>query len=780
MTTTSARPLPGPQAALSPLGRDDLASFLVALPSALVLHATAACAGLGVSEGTSAPAAVARAARDLGRIPLRSFGFARLRLPGSLAPRLFRYAPLALPAGPAVLFADPAAFRNDGAPAPRVSRTLFAPPVPAEFSTRMVQPQRITFETDADGRLTALSPLLAQALGARADAVLGRTLAALEADGTLMSDGAAAQAMAAGECFADLRVRVPAQAVGEVTLDLDIGGVPLRDGAGRLRAFRGFGVLRAAPAATARRPFTPDPMPVAAEGPARDAARDAAFGENVVPLRGGSLSPQERSAFREIARTLAAAIEDWPKPPTGAAPEVEPESDGDGEPEAIGAPAALREADLLDRLPMGLVVQQDGEIAYANRTFLAWTGWSELDDLCAAGGLDAVLGREANGALLLNGRDGARMPADVRLVAAPFLGRPALLHVVRRLEPQPDREERAVARREALDMVPWPVFLLEAEGTIRLANRAAGARLGFAPDELAGEPFTAAIFPQERAAAVAALDRAAAQGGSLQAELVLRNRAGDAIRVRAGLTRAGADDQLLCVVVGDTEPGPAAPPDDLLPRLARRMMDRLSAPMATALAFADSPAADDDAMPGPVREALASLRRSLGDLAALAAHEAPPVHGCVDVAALVRDTLAAIAPAARRRHVALRPDLPDEVSVVSDAPRLSRLVRLMIEDAVAATPAGGAVSVSLCVEPGTAGGAVLQVCDGGPALDEVSRAAALDPLQGGAPDGTDRFSAAGLPLRAARLKAEAEALGAGFSLRPDLARGMIARLALPA
>ncbi|MFG1344273.1 PAS domain-containing protein [Xanthobacter autotrophicus DSM 431] len=769
MSQSSARPVALPPADLSPLGRTDLPSFLVALPAGTIIEATPAAAARGLIAGTGAPADVARAALALSG---RS-GLVRLRLPGAFVPRLFRYEHMTLPRGAAVLFADPATSAEAPAtrPVPAVPPPTGMTPMAMDPGPSALQPVRITFETDVDDRLSRLSPPFAAALGQRAETFLGRTFAQLEEAGLLTSGGALATAFASGGSFSDVKATVAPRTPEDAALELDLGGVPVLDAARRRRFLRGFGVLRALPRrARAARPALPL-IP--------DLAPDHHLAENVVPLRGGTLSPQERSAFREIARTLAAAIEDWPKPrldETPAAPADAEEAEG------------RREASLLDRLPVGLVVQQEGELTYANRTLLALAGWDSLDDLRTAGGLGRMLEREADGSLFLVTADDRRLPVEVRLVASPFMGRPALLHVIRPFDAADARESRAAARRAALDMVPWPVFLLEKEGTIRLCNTAAEARFGFSPLDLAGEPFTLAIAPEDRAAAVAALDRVAAAAATEELDVRLRDRSGETFATRIGIARAGADLQMLCVVVGPALPPPApmaspaplapvavAEPPDQLPRLARRLMESLGRPVATALGYARSETPPSP-MPVEVREALSTLQRSLDDLSALTAppEEAAPVP--CDLAALARAAVAALQPEACRRRVVLRPDLADRLSVPSHAPRLTRLVRLMIEEGLRATPAGGSVAISLFEE---AGHACLLVCDGGASLDEVSRATALAPLSVEAGADADRFSASGQPLLAARLAADAQALGGAFEIRPDVTRGMIARLTLP-
>ncbi|MFG1200837.1 PAS domain-containing protein [Xanthobacter aminoxidans] len=779
-----ASALPGAEAVLAPLARQEFVSFLLDLGTGRMLAATAAAARLAIAPGEPAPEPVMTAATRLARRTAAGFGVARLRLPGDLSPRTLRFAALALPSGPAILFADPAAF----APAPpSPALPAAAPAVPAALRPLLAQPLRVTWESDADGRLRALSPLFAAALGSRSGAFLGASFAELERDGHLADADALIDAMASGESFTERTATVPPVGV-ESPLDLSLGGAPLFDAERRLKGVRGFGIVSAA-----ETPL-PLPPPKAPEASAPAPQPPVAFGRNVVPLRQGSLSPQESSAFREIARTLAAAIEDWPRIP----PDTNPPDQMDAayaEPEP--APASGDEAELLDKLPVSLLVQQEGELVHANRAFLALTGWSGLDALAEAGGLERVLSRES-GALHVLTPDGARLPVEVRLVAAPFLGRPALIHVIRALDTtDDDREARASARRAALDMVPWPVFLLEMDGTIRLANFAAAERLGFPAHDLAGEPFTIAVAPTDRADAVATLDRVRDDGASAQVALALRNREGEMLPGLAAVTRAGAEDQILCVVIGPVPQQPEAvpmalpvavpepePAVNLLPRLAGRLRAGLEGPMTI---LREAPA---EALSDPLRDALKSLNATLDDLSALSQPAQTAEAVTCDVSAAVRAAVTSFLPAARRRRLALRLDDAGGVTALAAEAPLEELVAMLVEEAVAATPAGGAVAVSVFTEDEGDGGprAKVQLSDAGAGLDATAATAALDPLSGLSPD--DRFAADGRPLRLTRMAEAARALGGSLEIDPvgmsqageDLGRrrGMIARLTLPA
>lgn len=783
--------LPGAEAVLAPLARQEFVSALLDLAPGRVLAATRAAAKLALVAGAPVPQPLMAAAVRLGRRTAAGFGVARLRLPGDLAARTVRFAVLALPSGPAILFADPAAFTPSETATPALAT---APAIPAAWRPLLAQPLRVTWESDADGRIRALSAQFAAALGRRAAAFLGASFAELDRDGHLKDAEGLVQAMASGESFTDRTAKVPAMGI-EAPLALRLGGAPIFDAERRLRGVRGFGVVTAAE--------EPDPVPTKPEPPmeapmARAPEPDAGFGRNVVPLRQGNLSPQESSAFREIARTLAAAIEDWPKPQPEAGPE--PVSFFDrAQAEPAATPASGDEAELLDKLPVSLLVQQDGQLVHANRAFLALTGWSGLEALTDAGGLEQVLFRES-GALLVLTPDGARQPVEVRLVAAPYLGRPALIHVIRPLDASDDgREARASARRAALDMVPWPVFLLEMDGTIRLANLAAAERLGFPALDLAGEPFTTAIAPTDRAAAVAALDRVAAEGVAGHLAIALRNRAGDLLPGLAAVARAGAEDQLLCVVVGPAPvPVPASPPEsaapapapapaapaapdaDLLPRLAGRLHAGLERPLAI---LREAPA---EALGDPLRAALVSVRATLDDLAALSQQAVPADASPCDLSAAVRAAVASFGDDARRRRLALRLDDAGAISArVAEAP-LADLLRMLLTEAIAATPVGGAVAVSVFLDDaaGTGRRPTVQLSDAGAGLDAAAAAAALNPLSGLPAE--DRFAAEGRPLRLVRMAEAARRLGGVLLIDPDgtesglTARGMIARLSLPA
>jgi PAS domain-containing protein len=162
---------------------------------------------------------------------------------------------------------------------------------------------------------------------------------------------------------------------------------------------------------------------------------------NVVPFRAGTapdpraptLSPVERSAFRELAEELTARLQGVRDDLAAANGARGPSADGElhselraGEPAqtltasepAPPAAGGHGEADgtlatLLDRLPLGvLIYRHDGPndtLLHANRHFLELSGYQNIDALAAIGGLEKLFAEP--GAATLTQTNGVQPPA---------------------------------------------------------------------------------------------------------------------------------------------------------------------------------------------------------------------------------------------------------------------------------------------------------------------------------------------------------------------------------
>lgn len=318
-----------------------------------------------------------------------------------------------------------------------------------------------------------------------------------------------------------------------------------------------------------------------------------------------NLSSAERSAFREIAKALGARIagedEIGPRlPPVAplrlketeardAAAEIDrtsiphhgplgsdaPAEPGAGEtPPPETAPAALAEiaagaaseatspdvgepvvvdvqrqrlpnshADVLDRLPIAVLVNRGDTALYANRTLLDLLDYADLDDLAAGGSVSRLI-KEASridgGAMILIDRLGHLVSVDAMLSSVAWQGEPATLMAfrhpggggeVRVLSPEEAEEAELAAEFEAeeaessarvealrldvdaredriaelvavLDTATDGVVTVDDRGRILSLNKTAEALFGYDQREVTGELFTLLFGAESHAPAL--------------------------------------------------------------------------------------------------------------------------------------------------------------------------------------------------------------------------------------------------------------------------------------
>jgi len=375
-----------------------------------------------------------------------------------------------------------------------------------------------------------------------------------------------------------------------------------------------------------------DDAPEASEPPQPAPAAPPA---NVVPLRNGHLaavrpvlepsktllSSAERNAFREIAKALGARIAGEegepgePRLPVAAPLRVREKETGDPKEQTAvvaevaaptPAPAALPElrprvanahAEILDRLPIAVLVNRDETALYANRTLLDLLDYADLDDLTAAGGVSKLirgLSPSSDGAMILVDRKGGLISVDGRLSSVSWQGEPATLMAFRNSVPGGDlkmltpeeaeeqelaaefaaEEEEAASRVEQLrlegqandarvselsamlDTATDGVVTVDGRGRILSLNKSAEALFGYDQREVAGELFTLLFAPESHSPALDYLDGLIGGGvASLMndgREVVGRVRQGGRIPLFMTMGRiAEAPDSKFCAVLRD-------------------------------------------------------------------------------------------------------------------------------------------------------------------------------------------------------------------------------------
>ncbi|MCP4563254.1 MAG: PAS domain S-box protein [Bosea sp.] len=353
---------------------------------------------------------------------------------------------------------------------------------------------------------------------------------------------------------------------------------------------------------------------------------------NVVPLRNGHLaavrpvlepsktllSSAERNAFREIAKALGARIageENEPGEPRlpAATPLRVREKDASEAKEeptvtaaAAPSPPATSErrqrvanahAEILDRLPIAVLVNRDETALYANRTLLDLLDYADLDDLTAAGGVSKLIrgvSHSSDGAMILIDRKGGLISVDGRLSSVSWQGEAATLMAFRNSVPGGDlkiltqeeaeeqelaaefaaEEEEATSRLEQLrlegqandarvselaamlDTATDGVVTVDGRGRILALNKSAEALFGYDQREVAGELFTLLFAPESHSPALDYLDGLIGGGvASLMndgREVIGRVRQGGRIPLFMTMGRiAEGPDSKFCAVLRD-------------------------------------------------------------------------------------------------------------------------------------------------------------------------------------------------------------------------------------
>jgi PAS domain S-box-containing protein len=276
-----------------------------------------------------------------------------------------------------------------------------------------------------------------------------------------------------------------------------------------------------------------------------------------------SLTPGEQAAFQEIARKLdplglRAKVEQSlapSEPPVlrseaaTAAPKAPPEPSTPATPTAASeAPASLPQAEatlpdlhserpsgkrersltaeIIDLMPVALLVHVGDRLIHANPEFFSLTGYKTLAELDEAGGLDTLIQRrdleepgDEAGQVLALCADDRLLPITARLQSVRFEDTSALMLaliakpdaparpetpaepqavapvLVAPVAPQPQAGELARLKvevdelRSILETATDGVVILDSDGDIRSMNRAASALFNFDDMETRGKPF---------------------------------------------------------------------------------------------------------------------------------------------------------------------------------------------------------------------------------------------------------------------------------------------------
>lgn len=789
----------------------------------------------------------------------------------------------ARPRGPAHPQASPARASAPPQEPTSAHEKPFSPPVPpsaldalrGDFERRRpgLAPARFLWRTDADNVVTEVTPPLAEIVGAGCADLVGRDLiAAAEALGLDPRQKLAA-ALRGRVTFSGVELDWPIEKAA-ASAPVTFGGLPAFGSDRAFEGWRGFGVIhldrlhdappvvapfgdkapaRITPDRAAPDQFAPDraapeysgvvvplrPLaqlrPAPPQEPGDDEPRPDEAKKPAPPRDGDedsvlvSLAPHERSAFREIARTLGARGEsaggfgappETPREPAEnkmLAMEARPAEAPDAE--AKHAPAvAAGEANPLDALPIGLLVARGDKLVFANRPLLDWLGFADPAALERAGGLRAAcaggtldFAPSERRALLLRSVSGEAFTVDAHSARAAWEGAPAEFHALIRpsaaaLEQRISTLEAALRQRESeaddtravLETAADGFVVVDAEGVVLGLDKSAEALFGQGRGEIAGENFLHLFAPESHALALDCFSRLKATAEKCGCEATGRARQGGAIPLRLTFGRLGKTEHgKFCLVLRDMSQWPRA---EGASEQARAEAERdsqakteflatvsheIRTPLNAILGFAE---VIMDERFGPIGNArykeylkdihasgshVMSLVNDLLDLSKIESGKSELAFAAVDANRVVAECVSMIQPQANREKVITRLALAARLpAIFADERSLRQIVLNLLANAVRYNEPGGQVIVSTAL--GESGHAILRVKDTGIGMSEKDLQKAMEPFRQVDP-GRGGGAGLGLPLT----KALVEANHAGFAIRSSKGEGTLVEITFP-
>jgi PAS domain S-box-containing protein len=719
-----------------------------------------------------------------------------------------------------VVFTGPADSVPSGARANATEDTpKISNPVELQLQPR---PFRFVWQTDAETRFTLTTQEFVDLLGSKSAAVLGRSWTEIAKTLTIDPSGEIANALSRHETFSGIETAWPIDGLDQ-PLAIEMSGLPMFDGERRFCGFRGFGLCRDVQGLKDLRSRTPAQNPAAPSEP----AKVLAFPASPPAPTGPALSPKEHSAFQELARELSERLRrtsgksSAPVAPQPAEPVATPVETPQATPKS--ARDTLEDRSIFDRLPTGILIYRLNSLIYANRAFLDWTGYSTLDELTEAGGLDSLFiepkkeaaTKEAGAAksLTIATSNGKQKPVEGRLFSVTWSGESALALMIdtqpsaggRQAEPSPQRGEEEIRElRAILDTATDGVLILNSSGRVLSGNRSAQALFGYDAGELGALSLSDLLVPESHRPVLEHLERLARREGvdSLGAghEAIGRVRQGGLVPLHITIGRI-EDGEKLCAVLRDITAWKRSEEELINARRAAekastakseflaKISHEIRTPLNAIIGFSEVMM---DERFGPIGSEryrqylkdihasgghLISLLNDLLDLSKIEAGKLELTFVSVNLNDLVQQCVAIMQQQANRERVIIRTSLHANLpQIVADARAMRQIMLNLLSNSIKFTGAGGQVIISTAQTDDHE--VVLRVRDTGSGMSEKELQIALEPFRR-VPTVT-HWDAGGTGLGLPITKALAEANQAYFRITSRVNEGTLAEVIFPA
>lgn len=718
------------------------------------------------------------------------------------------------------------------------SAALSLDEVKQRLSGRITETKNVRFlwRTDADDRITEITPPLAEIVGSAAADILGRDFGDVAKFLEHEPDGPLGRAIAKRETFSGIEVLWPITAAA-AAVPVSLGALPAYLADHRFDGYRGFGVIRldrlaaaeprALPeAAGLMEPMTPvyadnvihlRPVPklvAEAEKPAviEPPPVPAAMPKDLLDIEKGPLSNEEETAFREIA----AALSD-----EAAANVLHDET-------SIAASLGRNAAMIFDRLGMGILISRNDVPIFANRYLLDLLGFADEDAFHAAGGVGKIFDEMRTGGdtVGLRTASGQIKPVRGRLQTIDWDGLPAALLTLRAEESRAE-ESRADEEKERrgkletelrelqteadeltaiLDTATDGIALIDAQGRILALNRSAEALFGYDQGAVQNEPFTMLLAPESHAKLRQYFE--GLQSGGVASllndgrEVLGKARQGGTIPIFLTLGRVGvanaSQPQKFCALLRDMTHWKKVE-DEL--NAARKEAERVSAaksdflakvsheirtPLNAIIGFAEVimeerfGAIGNDRYRDYLKDIhssgahVMSLVNDLLDLSKIEAGRMDLDFVAVDTNKIITECVGLMQPQANRERIIMRLALSASLpKILADERALKQIVLNLLSNAVKFNEPGGQVIVATAIADD--GQAVIRIRDTGIGMSDDDIETALEPFRQLATARQSAGTGLGLPLT----KALVEANRASFTIKSKKNEGTLIEIAFP-
>ncbi|MEH3090895.1 MAG: ATP-binding protein [Agrobacterium cavarae] len=489
----------------------------------------------------------------------------------------------------------------------------------------------------------------------------------------------------------------------------------------------------------------------------------------------------------------------------------------------------------VDQMPVALLIHSGDRLIHANPEFLRLTGYTDLDELTALGGLDALLQREEldnvserSGGMVAVSAENELIPVRAKLQSVRWEEASALMlsliptETVRDAapvhaadvtgeEPTTDNAEDSDRMKgeieelhSILETATDGVVLLDEDGSIRSLNRSASALFNYDSAEISNKPFVT-LFAHESQRAVLDYLSGLANNGVASVlndgrEVIGREASGGFLPLFMTIGRLKSTNGY-CAVIRDITQWKRTEEDlrnakraaetanahktDFLARVSHE----IRTPLNAIIGFADMMATERFGPIGHPRyieysndivrsgRHVLDIVNDLLDISKIEAGQMDVDFKAVALNETIAEAVSLVQPQANNQRVIIRTALSQSVPpVVADLRSIKQILLNILSNAIKFTPSGGQIVVSTAYEAN--GSVVLRVRDTGIGMTRSELEQAMKPFrQVSASSSRVRGDGTGLGLPLT--KAMVDANRANFSITSTPNEGTLVEISFP-